>query len=142
VKITTRIAGIKITRKLILRGTLAVTSMSLRDDVASPGRSPGLERERLLMVLVGALSLASFAAVSLPEISRGVRIGALVVMAFVFLAMHGTIYEIDHKFDGVIQVEPVEMILRSSAIADQFTERRPHVALPCNERGLPLRRPA
>jgi hypothetical protein len=97
---------------------------------------------RLLMVLGGARSLASFAAVSLPEISRGVRIGALVVMAFVFLAMHWTIYEIDHKFDRVIQVEPVEMILLSSAMADQFTECRAHVALPCNERGLPLRRPA
>jgi hypothetical protein len=93
---------------------------------------------RLLMVLGGARSLASFAAVSLPEISRGVRIGALVVMAFVFLAMHWTIYEIDHKFDGVIQVEPVEMILLSTAMADQFAERHPDVVLPCDERGLPL----
>jgi hypothetical protein len=93
---------------------------------------------RLLMVLVSAVALAAIAAFTLPYISRGVQIGALVVMAVVFLAMHWTIYEIDHKFDGVIQVEPVEMILLSTAMADQFAERHPDVVLPCDERGLPL----
>jgi hypothetical protein len=93
---------------------------------------------RLLMVLVGAAALASIAAFTLPYISRGVQIGALVVMAVVFLAMHWTIYEVDHKFDGVIQVEPVEMILLSTAMSDQFAEHHPDVVLPCDERGLPL----
>jgi hypothetical protein len=64
-----------------------------------------------------------------------VQIGALVVMAVVFLLMHWTIYEIDHKFDGVIQVEPAEMTLLSTAMADQFAERNSDVVLPCNDLG-------
>ena len=92
---------------------------------------------RLLMVLVSAVSLAAIAAFTLPYISRGVQIGALVVMAVVFLAMHWTIYEIDHKFDGVIQVEPAEMELLTTAIADDFAERHPDVVLPCDEQGRP-----
>jgi hypothetical protein len=90
---------------------------------------------RLLMVLVSALALAAIATFTLPYVARGVQIGALVVMAVVFLAMHWTIYEIDHKFDGLIQVEPAEMTLLSTAMADQFAERHPDVVLPCNDWG-------
>lgn len=93
---------------------------------------------RLLMLLVSAVALGAIAAFTLPYISRGVQIGALVVMAVVFLSMHWTIYEIDHKFDGVVQVEPTEMTLLSVAMADQFAERNPDVALPCDAQGLPL----
>jgi hypothetical protein len=93
---------------------------------------------RLLMVLVSAVALAAIATFTLPYISRGVQMGALAAMAVVFLAMHWTIYEIDHKFDGVIQVEPTEMELLSAAIADDFAERNPDVVFPCDEQGVPL----
>lgn len=93
---------------------------------------------RLLMVLISAVSLAAIAAFTLPYISRRVQIGALGVMAVVFMAMHWTIYEIDHKFEGVIQVEPAEMALLSTAMAADFAERHPDVVLPCDEQGVPL----
>ena len=92
---------------------------------------------RVLMVLVSAVSLAAIAAFTLPYISRGVQIGASVVMAVVFMAMHWTIYEIDHKFDGVIQVEPAEMQLLSTAMSEDFTERHADVMIPCDEEGRP-----
>jgi hypothetical protein len=93
---------------------------------------------RVLMVLVSAVALAAIAAFTLPYISRGVQIGALVVMAVVFLSMHWTIYEIDHKFDGVIQVEATELTLLAEAMADDFSDNYPDVTLQCDEQGLPL----
>ncbi len=64
-------------------------------------------------------------------------IGVLVVTALVFTAMHWTIYEIDHEFDGVVQVEPTDMTPLTGAMAGQFADRHPDVTLPCNDRGEP-----
>lgn len=65
------------------------------------------------------------------------QIGALVVMATVFMAMQWTIFEIDDKFDGVIQVEPTTMEVLTDAMADQFAVRHTEVMLPCDNRGEP-----
>jgi 4-hydroxybenzoate polyprenyltransferase len=89
------------------------------------------------MIIVTAAALAAIATFTLPYVSRRVQIGALVVMLFVFTAMHWTIWEIDHKFEGVVQVEPTDLTLLTGAMSDQFAERHPEVTLPCNERGEP-----
>ncbi|MGI9616541.1 MAG: hypothetical protein ACR2QO_26730 [Acidimicrobiales bacterium] len=91
----------------------------------------------ILMLLVSAAALTAIATFTLPYVSRTVQIGALIVMAIVFLAMQWTIYEIDNKFDGVIQVEPTDMALLSGAMDAQFAEQHPEVSLPCDERGAP-----
>ena len=92
----------------------------------------------ILMIVVTAAALAAIATFTLPYISRRVQIGALIVMATVFMSMHWTIYEIDHKFEGGVQVEPTDLTLLTGAMSDQFAERHPDVALPCDERGEPL----
>lgn len=90
-----------------------------------------------LMVLVTATALAAIATFSLPSISREVKIGALVAMAIVLIAVHWTIYEVDHKYDGLVQIEPTQLTLVSTAIADEFIEQHPDTALPCDELGIP-----
>ena len=91
----------------------------------------------ILMIIVTAAALAAIATFTLPYVSRRVQVGALVVMLFVFTAMHWTIWEIDHKFEGVVQVEPTDLTLLTGAMSDQFADRHPEVTLPCNERGEP-----
>jgi hypothetical protein len=58
-----------------------------------------------------------------------------------FLAvLQWTIYEIDNKFEGVIQVEPIYTELLVDEMTSVFIEECPEVSLPCDIQGTPRRR--
>ena len=90
-----------------------------------------------LMILISAVALIALAMFALPSISRGAKIGSLVALTIVLVAVHWTIYEVDHQYDGIVQIEPRQLALVTTEIADEFVEQNPDVALPCDERGIP-----
>jgi hypothetical protein len=91
----------------------------------------------VLMIGRSAVSLMAIATFTLPYVSRPVQIGALVVMASVFGLLQWTIYEIDNKFEGIIQVEPTDTELLADAMTSRVIEQRPDVSLPCDSQGTP-----